>query len=77
MGQFHQSALYGSPTHLQLSEEKVPHRGIENVGCIEKDIYNNERNLRNWLNGHDVDMLYEHFQLEHEKNLSFTFKIEA
>lgn len=51
--------------------------GIENVGCLEKDIYNNERNLRNGLKGHDVDMLYEHFQLEHEKNPSFTFKIEA
>ncbi|XP_021823657.1 protein FAR1-RELATED SEQUENCE 5-like [Prunus avium] len=40
-------------------------------------INNNERNLRNGLKGHDADMLYGHFQLEHKKNLSFTFKIEA
>ena len=49
--------------------------GKENDGCLEKDIYYNERNLRNGLKGHDVDMLYGNFQLEHERNSSFTFKI--
>ncbi|KAH0987719.1 hypothetical protein GBA52_014896 [Prunus armeniaca] len=65
------------PTHQPFSLLEMQVGGIENIGCLEKDIYNNERNLRNGLKGHDVDMLYEHFQLEHEKNPSFTFKIEA
>ncbi|BBG96616.1 FAR1-related sequence 5 [Prunus dulcis] len=56
---------------------RVKSCGKRNYGCLEKDIYYNERNLRNGLKGHDVDMLYGNFQLEHERNSSFTLRLRV
>ncbi|XP_050378377.1 protein FAR1-RELATED SEQUENCE 5-like [Argentina anserina] len=43
--------------------------GHENVGCTERDLRNAVRDERNLVKGHDVDILYEHFKAEQEKNL--------
>ena len=51
--------------------------GLQNMGCVQRDFYNNNKNLRNELKGHDADMLYEHFQSEKEKNSSFFYSIKA
>ncbi|KAK9911751.1 hypothetical protein M0R45_035643 [Rubus argutus] len=63
------------PTHQQISLLEVQSRGIENMGCMGKDIYNYERDKRNELKGHVGDMLYAHF-LSQQENPFFTFKIE-
>lgn len=64
------------PTHQQISLLEVQSGGIENMGCMGKDIYNYESDKRNELKGHDGDMLYAHFLSQQEKNPFFTFKIE-
>ncbi|KAL6194376.1 hypothetical protein ACLB2K_035460 [Fragaria x ananassa] len=51
--------------------------GLENIGCLQQDIYNYKRDCRKEVKGHDGDMLYEYFLHEKEKDHSFIFKIEA
>ncbi|XP_062006076.1 protein FAR1-RELATED SEQUENCE 5-like [Rosa rugosa] len=46
-----------NPSHQQISLLEVHSRGIENMGCTGKDIYNYERDKREELKGHDGDML--------------------
>ncbi|KAL6211492.1 hypothetical protein ACLB2K_016717 [Fragaria x ananassa] len=51
--------------------------GLENIGCLQQDIYNYRRDCRKEVKGHDGDMLHEYFLHEKEKDPSFNFKIEA
>nr|XP_011468636.1 PREDICTED: protein FAR1-RELATED SEQUENCE 5-like [Fragaria vesca subsp. vesca] len=51
--------------------------GLENIGCLQQDIYNHRRDCRKEVKGHDGDMLHEYFLHEKEKDPSFSFKIEA
>ncbi|XP_070677871.1 protein FAR1-RELATED SEQUENCE 5-like [Malus domestica] len=50
--------------------------GIANVGCIDKDLRNVERDLQKEIKGHDADMLLEYFHSEKEKNPSFCFEVD-
>ncbi|KAL6219017.1 hypothetical protein ACLB2K_012224 [Fragaria x ananassa] len=56
---------------------RVNSRGLENIGCLQQDIYNYKRDCHKEVKGHDGDMLYEYFLHEKEKDSSFIFKIEA
>ncbi|KAK2648123.1 hypothetical protein Ddye_015612 [Dipteronia dyeriana] len=64
------------PIRQQIRLLEVQVRGIQNIGCTERDIYNYERNLKNEMIGHNVELLYEHFLLEQEKNACFTYTIK-
>ncbi|KAL2525968.1 Protein FAR1-RELATED SEQUENCE 1 [Abeliophyllum distichum] len=46
------------------------------IGCVERDLRNYERNLREEQRGHDADTLIEHFTLEKEKSPDFYFDYE-
>lgn len=72
-----QLASANVPTHQQISILELEAGGIGNIGFIESDLRNAERDLRRVLAGHDADMLNEHFILEQEKNPAFTFTIKA
>ncbi|XP_050378184.1 protein FAR1-RELATED SEQUENCE 5-like [Argentina anserina] len=50
--------------------------GISNVGCVPRDLRNDERNLREELKGHDATMLLEYFESEKEKKPSFYFQVD-
>ena len=60
-----------SPTN-NLS--KLHDGGLQNMGCMEKDIYNYERDWRNELKEHVATLLYDHFLAEQEKNPSLFFQ---
>ena len=72
----HQLAAANIPIHQQISVLELQGGGIQNIGCLGKDLYNDETKSKNKVKGHDADMLLEHFQLEKEKNSAFTFTIE-
>ncbi|XP_048336176.2 protein FAR1-RELATED SEQUENCE 5-like [Ziziphus jujuba] len=65
------------PTHQQISILEFEVRGIENIGCTKKDIYNNEAKLHNEMQGQDAELLKEYFLTEQERDPSFMFKIDA
>ncbi|XP_015389930.2 protein FAR1-RELATED SEQUENCE 5-like [Citrus sinensis] len=73
----HQLAAANIPIHQQISVLELQGGGIQNIGCLGKDLYNDETKSKNKVKGHDADMLLEHFQLEKEKNSAFTFTIES
>ena len=64
------------PTWQQVSFLELQAGGMKNMGCIERDFYNHQRNMRKELEGHDVDLLYEHFISKQEKNPAFYFAIK-
>ena len=68
-----QFSMVNIPPHQQYSLLQVQSGGIENVGCIQKDLYNYETQKRMKVKGHDGDMLHEYFKLEQSKNPSFFF----
>ncbi|KAK9287211.1 hypothetical protein L1049_015624 [Liquidambar formosana] len=51
--------------------------GLQNVGCTEQDIRNVRRDIKKMTDGHDADMLNEHFFAQKEKNPCFTYTIET
>ncbi|XP_058192118.1 protein FAR1-RELATED SEQUENCE 7-like [Rhododendron vialii] len=59
-----------------MSIFKLQARGIENVGFLAQDLYNDKRDRKNVVHGHDANMLYEHFEMEQQKNPSFRFTFE-
>nr|XP_015877510.1 protein FAR1-RELATED SEQUENCE 5-like [Ziziphus jujuba var. spinosa] len=65
------------PTHQQISILEFEARGIENIGCTKKDIYNHEAKMRNELKGQDAELLKEYFLTEQEKDPCFFFKIDV
>ncbi|XP_060673938.1 protein FAR1-RELATED SEQUENCE 5-like [Ziziphus jujuba] len=64
-------------THQQISILEFEARGIENIGCTKKDIYNHEAKVRNELRGQDAELLKEYFLTEQEKDPCFFFKIDV
>ncbi|XP_058181118.1 protein FAR1-RELATED SEQUENCE 5-like [Rhododendron vialii] len=48
----------------------------ENVGFLQQDLYNAERERMKTLARHDANMLYEHFQFEQQKNAGFMFTMK-
>ncbi|GAB2284572.1 hypothetical protein Dimus_039674 [Dionaea muscipula] len=64
------------PSCQQMSLFEMQSGGAEHVGFLQQDLYNVERDRRKSIVGHDADMLYEYFQMEKEKNVSFTFAVE-
>ncbi|XP_004309932.1 PREDICTED: protein FAR1-RELATED SEQUENCE 5-like [Fragaria vesca subsp. vesca] len=50
--------------------------GIQNVGCMPRDLRNFERDLREEVRGHDATMLLEYFESEKEKKPSFYFEVD-
>ncbi|TXG54219.1 hypothetical protein EZV62_019475 [Acer yangbiense] len=63
------------PLHQQISIFELQAGGIENIGCIGKDLYNYESTMRKEMKGDDADLLFEHFTSEKEKNSAFYFEI--
>ncbi|GAB2266713.1 hypothetical protein Dimus_037913 [Dionaea muscipula] len=61
----------------QMSVFELQSGGLEHVGFLQKDLYNVERDRKKLLAGHDLNMLYEHFMIEQEKNAGFTFTIDT
>ncbi|XP_058211550.1 protein FAR1-RELATED SEQUENCE 5-like [Rhododendron vialii] len=71
-----QLAAANVSTSQQMSILELQAGSLENVGCLRRDIYNSQRDTRKYLDGHDANMLKEHFETEKEKNLGFTYTIE-
>ncbi|KAI8538412.1 hypothetical protein RHMOL_Rhmol09G0101000 [Rhododendron molle] len=63
-------------TSQQMSLLELQAGGLENVGCLQRDIYNSRRDMREYVNGHDANMLKELFKSEKEKNRGYTYTIE-
>ncbi|XP_058180136.1 protein FAR1-RELATED SEQUENCE 5-like [Rhododendron vialii] len=63
-------------TCQQMSIFKLQVGGIEYVGFLPRDLYNDKRDRKNVVHGHDANMLYEHFEMEQQKNPSFRFTFE-
>nr|XP_048328421.1 protein FAR1-RELATED SEQUENCE 5-like [Ziziphus jujuba var. spinosa] len=59
------------------SSKRRKARGIENIGCTKKDIYNYEAKLHNEMQGQDAELLKEYFLIEQERDPSLMFKIDA
>lgn len=55
------------PTLQQISLVEVQDGGLQKMGYVENDLYNNDRNFRNEMMGHHADLLYEHLWSEKEK----------
>ncbi|BBH02303.1 hypothetical protein Prudu_012830 [Prunus dulcis] len=72
-----QLGVVNTPTHQPVSNLEVQAGGMENIGCINKDFYDWETNMRTQLLEHDVELLSEHFGAEKRKSESFYFKMEA
>lgn len=64
------------PTHQQITLLEVQAGGSANVGCTPKDIYNIKTAMRQMIDGHDAELLKEHFEAEKKKNEAFYYKME-
>ncbi|XP_058217561.1 protein FAR1-RELATED SEQUENCE 5-like [Rhododendron vialii] len=64
------------PTCQQMSIFELQTGGIKNVGFLPRDLYNDKRDRKNVVHGHDANMLYEHFEMEQQKNPGFRFTFE-
>ncbi|XP_058082379.1 protein FAR1-RELATED SEQUENCE 5-like [Magnolia sinica] len=51
--------------------------GYENIGCIEKDLTNYERDKRQKSKGRDAQMLYEHFEEMKELHLTYEYEVKV
>ncbi|KAF7144553.1 hypothetical protein RHSIM_Rhsim04G0131200 [Rhododendron simsii] len=71
-----QLATANVSTSQQMSVLKLQAGGLENVGCLRRDIYNSQRDMRKYVDGHDANLLKELFEIEKEKNPGFTYTIE-
>ncbi|XP_024200032.1 protein FAR1-RELATED SEQUENCE 5-like [Rosa chinensis] len=56
------------PIYQQFELFETQDGGHANVGCTERDLRNVVRDEREEVKGHDVDILYEHFKAEQEKD---------
>ncbi|XP_058219912.1 protein FAR1-RELATED SEQUENCE 5-like [Rhododendron vialii] len=63
-------------TYQQISIFELQVGGLENVEFLPQDLYNDKRDMKNVVHGHDVNMLYEHFENEQQKNPGFRFTFE-
>ncbi|KAF7150738.1 hypothetical protein RHSIM_Rhsim02G0163600 [Rhododendron simsii] len=64
------------PTCQQMTLFELESGGLENVGCSQQDLCNYKRDMKKMVDGHDANMLYEHFETEKVKNDDFTYTIE-
>ncbi|XP_040367290.1 protein FAR1-RELATED SEQUENCE 5-like [Rosa chinensis] len=62
------------PIYQQFELFETQAGGHANVGCTERDLRNAVRDEREEVKGHDVDILYEHFKAEQEKDPDFFFE---
>ncbi|XP_058216661.1 protein FAR1-RELATED SEQUENCE 5-like [Rhododendron vialii] len=66
------------------SKATIRRRGLTREKCGAKlavvrkarDLYNDKRDRKNVVHGHDANILYEHFEMEQQKNLGFRFTFE-
>ena len=69
-----------SSVNVRLSQQfkimEIVAGGVQNVGCVSRDLRNYERDLREEMKGHDATMLLEYFESEKEKKPSFYFQID-
>ncbi|KAL2539729.1 Protein FAR1-RELATED SEQUENCE 5 [Abeliophyllum distichum] len=65
------------PTCQQVRLLEIDAGGPSSIGCVEKDIRNYQRDVRQEMLGHDVETLIEHFTFEKEKNPNFVFDYET
>ncbi|KAI8538405.1 hypothetical protein RHMOL_Rhmol09G0100300 [Rhododendron molle] len=63
-----QLAAANVSTSQQMTVLELHAGGLENVGCLRRDIYNSRRDTRKYLDGHDANMLKEYFETEKDKN---------
>ncbi|XP_020272329.1 protein FAR1-RELATED SEQUENCE 5-like [Asparagus officinalis] len=61
------------PTNKQMAFFENSSGGFHRIGCIETDVRNYERDLREERRGHDAQMLLDHFKAEQKKNSSFYY----
>ncbi|KAI8535604.1 hypothetical protein RHMOL_Rhmol10G0186900 [Rhododendron molle] len=71
-----QLAAANVSTSQQMSVLELQAGGLENIGCLRRDFYNCQRDMRKYVDGHDANMLKELFESEKEKNRGFTYTIE-
>ncbi|XP_062014566.1 protein FAR1-RELATED SEQUENCE 5-like [Rosa rugosa] len=62
------------PIYQQFELFQTQAGGHANVCCTERDLRNVVRDEREEVKGHDVDILYEHFKAEQEKDPDFFFE---
>ncbi|KAL6138384.1 hypothetical protein ACLB2K_063667 [Fragaria x ananassa] len=72
-----QLSLVNVHKHKQFDFFGVQAGGIENIGCIQRNLYNYGRYCHQQKKGHDGDLLYMDFQNEKEKDSSFVYTIES
>ncbi|KAL2481035.1 Protein FAR1-RELATED SEQUENCE 5 [Abeliophyllum distichum] len=72
-----QFSVANIPTCQQLRLMEIDAGGPESVGCVERDLRNHERNIREELRGHDAETLIEYFTFEMEKTPNFFFDYET
>ncbi|XP_041999830.1 protein FAR1-RELATED SEQUENCE 5-like [Salvia splendens] len=65
------------PTCQQMQLLEIEYGGPKSIGCIERDIRNFEKELRDEQKGIDTETLIEFFTSEKEKNKSFFFDFET
>ncbi|XP_020271649.1 protein FAR1-RELATED SEQUENCE 5-like [Asparagus officinalis] len=65
------------PTNKQMAFFENSSGGFHRIGCIETDVRNYERDLREERRGHDAQMMLDHFKSEQEKNPSFYYVYEV
>ncbi|KAF7142258.1 hypothetical protein RHSIM_Rhsim05G0121500 [Rhododendron simsii] len=63
-------------TCQQMSIFELQSGGLQNVGFLQEDLDNFKRDMRKMLAGQDANMLFEHFQIEQQKNKSFMYTME-
>ncbi|XP_058070937.1 protein FAR1-RELATED SEQUENCE 5-like [Magnolia sinica] len=71
---FTQSGIGISQTMNVLAIESGGH---ENIGCIEQDVRNYERDKRKETKDHDTQLLYEHFSEMKELDPSFAYNVKV
>ncbi|XP_058217378.1 protein FAR1-RELATED SEQUENCE 5-like [Rhododendron vialii] len=65
------------PPFQQMSILELQSGGLQNVGFTKKDLYNDRRDKKKLVNGHDGNMMHEYLQSEKEKNPGFAFTFET
>ncbi|XP_020249228.1 protein FAR1-RELATED SEQUENCE 5-like [Asparagus officinalis] len=65
------------PKNKQMTFFENSSGGFYRIGCIETDVRNYERDLREERRDHDVQMMLDHFKLEQEKNPLFYYVYEV
>ncbi|KAL2526724.1 Protein FAR1-RELATED SEQUENCE 5 [Abeliophyllum distichum] len=71
--QYAREAGFSAPN---LAYGEIDSGGPSSIGCVERDIRNHERNIREEQRGHDADTLIEYFTFEKERSPNFYFDYE-